>query len=193
VVEKEGLTTRLQSSGETAILRQANGDMRKVLNVLQACSNGYDTIDEDAVYSSIGNAKPSEVRALFETLLKKTFKEGYDGEFLWANSQYILSNQGSCFHSFPLLDVAALTAFFTEGYALSDVLTELAGFVEKVKLPKDVKCLLLDKLSDVEYRLAFGTSEKLQAASLVAAFEMARAKASEVKTAAAGPGAAGPR
>lgn len=54
--------------------------MRKVLNVLQACANGYDTIDEDAVYSCIGSAKPSQIKELAQTLLKKSFKEGYDGE-----------------------------------------------------------------------------------------------------------------
>jgi hypothetical protein len=36
-------------------------------------------IDEDAVYGCIGAAKPSEVRALLDTLLKRSFKEGYEG------------------------------------------------------------------------------------------------------------------
>jgi len=46
---------------------------------VQSCASGYEVIDEDAVYGCIGAAKPSEVRALLDTLLKRTFKEGYEG------------------------------------------------------------------------------------------------------------------
>lgn len=79
VVDKEGLTARLTDTGQAAILRQSGGDMRKVLNVLQACANGYETIDEDAAYSCIGAATPKAIKELTQTLLKRPFKEGYDG------------------------------------------------------------------------------------------------------------------
>ena len=146
VVDKEGLVARLRPSGEAAILRQSGGDMRKVLNVLQACAAGHAVIDEDAVYACTGNPTPAAVRSLLDALFKKPFAESY----------------------------AALRAFTAEGYAVGDLVTEIARALALVSLPPHVRVLLLDKLADVEYRLAFGTSEKLQAASLVAAFEHAR-------------------
>jgi replication factor C subunit 3/5 len=46
--------------------------------------------------------------------------------------------------------------------------------VFRVGLPPNVLVELVDKLADMEYRLAYGTSEKLQLGSLVAAFMDAR-------------------
>ena len=120
--------------------------MRKVLNVLQACAAGHAVIDEDAVYACTGNPTPSAVKALLETLFKRSFQEAY----------------------------AALLAFSAQGFSVGDLVTEISRSLAAVALPPHVRVLLLDKLADVEYRLAFGTSEKLQAASLVAAFELAR-------------------
>jgi replication factor C subunit 3/5 len=37
-----------------------------------------------------------------------------------------------------------------------------------------VRVALCEKLADIEYRLAYGTSERLQLGSLVAAFSLAR-------------------
>ena len=146
VVDAEGLAGRLRPDGEAAILRQSGGDMRKVLNVLQACAAGHAVIDEDAVYACTGNPTPTAVKALLETLFKRSFQEAY----------------------------AALLAFSAQGFAVGDLITDISRSLAAVALPPQVRVLLLDKLADVEYRLAFGTSEKLQAASLVAAFELAR-------------------
>ena len=79
VIDKEGLAARMRPSGETAIMRQSGGDMRKVLNVLQSCASGHDVIDEEAVYASTGNPTPKAVGQLLDTLFKGTFQEGYAG------------------------------------------------------------------------------------------------------------------
>lgn len=44
IVDREGLSSRVSADGIEAILRLSNGDMRKVLNVLQATSSGFDDI-----------------------------------------------------------------------------------------------------------------------------------------------------
>ena len=38
----------------------------------------------------------------------------------------------------------------TNGFAVSDVLTELSKFANLLKLPPPVKAILLDKLCDIE-------------------------------------------
>ncbi len=60
------------------------------------------------------------------------------------------------------------------GYALSDIVTEIGRTVAVLGIDPDIRGLLFEKLSDIEYRLSFGTSEKLQGSALVGAFYQAR-------------------
>lgn len=46
-------------------------------------------------------------------------------------------------------------------------------WVFQIELPSNVRVELVDRMADVEYRLAFGTSEKLQLGALVGAFAQA--------------------
>ena len=55
-------------------------------------------------------------------------------------------------------------------------------WVFEVKMPDPVRIELISKMADVEYRLAFAVSERLQLGSLVGAF--AEAKEGLVKAAA---------
>lgn len=80
VAEKEGLASRLQPNGISAILRLANGDMRKVLNVLQATASGFPVIDEDSVYACTGNPRPAEMKEALQSLLKESFQSAYTRE-----------------------------------------------------------------------------------------------------------------
>ena len=66
----------------------------------------------------------------------------------------------------------ALRALLGRGFALSDVLNELARIVPDIELPPEALRLLVERMAEVEHRIAFGTSEKLQGAALVAAFAM---------------------
>ena len=50
-----------------------------------------------------------------------------------------------------------------------------------LELPDEVIAHLLDKLSNIEYRLSHGVSEKLQLGSLVGAFTIAREMMSNSK------------
>jgi replication factor C subunit 3/5 len=61
------------------------------------------------------------------------------------------------------------------GYAVCDITTELSLLVAGTELPDQVTAYLMDKLSNIEYRLANGVSEKLQIGALVGAFIVARA------------------
>jgi replication factor C subunit 3/5 len=56
-----------------------------------------------------------------------------------------------------------------------DITTSLSVLVAGTELPDPTSAYLLDKLSNVEYRLSNGVSEKLQIGALVGAFTVARA------------------
>jgi replication factor C subunit 3/5 len=86
---------------------------------------------------------------------------------------------GVCFLKLLFHALRAACIFFLQiivdfGYAVCDITTELSVLVTSTELPDAVTAYLLDKLSNVEYRLANGVSEKLQIGALVGAFTVAR-------------------
>lgn len=60
------------------------------------------------------------------------------------------------------------------GYAVCDVVTKLSARVARIDLPDPVMAYLIDRLSNIEYRLSQGVSEKVQVGALVGAFTAAR-------------------
>jgi len=133
--------------GIQAILDLSGGDMRRVLNLLQSTAMGSEIVDEKNVYMTSGAPLPRDVHVAMEWLMNLEFKDVYEK----------LTNMCSA-----------------KGYALTDILTELANKVTEANFPPGVLAVLLDGMSDVEHRLAFGTDEKLQAASLVGVFVKGR-------------------
>lgn len=124
IIDKEGLSARTTDDGVTAILRLANGDMRRVLNILQATSSGFDTIDADAVYACTGSPRPEDIKEIMQTLLNEDVATAYAK----------LQEAGT-----------------TKGLALADILTELYRFLAATALPPDMKTLITERLADIEY------------------------------------------
>mmetsp|Transcript_810 Transcript_810/g.2372 ORF Transcript_810/g.2372 Transcript_810/m.2372 type:complete len:332 (-) Transcript_810:136-1131(-) len=149
IVRAENIT--IDQRATDALLELGQGDMRRVLNILQATSVAYpDAVTYDSLFLVTGNPLPADVDALFETLLNHPFDKARH----------------------TLADVCK-----TRGYALPDLVTRLADKVLATAFPPALKATLLDKLADLEYRTSFATTDKLQLSSLVAAFASARALA----------------
>lgn len=145
IVTAEGLEAT--EDGKAALMRLAKGDMRKVVNILQSTCMAFPVVDEKNVYLCTGNPLPSEIKTMADWLLNGTFEDA-------------LKN---------MLDLKT-----EKGYALQDILTDLVPYVSAVDFPNNVRIFLLEQLADLEYRLAFGTSEKQQTSSLVGIFAIAR-------------------
>lgn len=192
VIEKEGFVDRVSDGAVRAILTLSGGDMRKVLNVLQVCNSshrasklrprwrpfvcvqaavsGYDTVEEETIYSVTGNPRPAEVRSAIDQLFSGEFKATYDCKsgafFSPLTSKMIFLPCSARF--------ADIQQLLVSGYALGDLVTEIARYMTTTAIDPDVRGHLIEKLSDIEYRLSFGTSEKLQGSALVGAFAQAR-------------------
>ena len=149
IVEAEQVN--ISTEAVDALLELGKGDMRRVLNVLQAASVAY---PEEVTYESLflvtGNPLPAHVDAIFNSLLNDGFKQCRD--FVGDMSK-------------------------TQGYALPDLLLRLNAKVIDTKLPNASKAHILAKLADIEYRCAFATNADIQLSSLVAAFVTARSLA----------------
>lgn len=145
VIKTENVT--VTSDGLDSVIRLANGDMRKSLNILQCTSLAYDVVDEDNVYTCTGHPLRSDIKSLVDWMLNEDFTTAYDNITRMKNMK---------------------------GLALQDMLTEVHSYVHRIDFPPRIRITLLEKMADVEYRLASGTSEKIQLSSLIAAFQAVR-------------------
>lgn len=133
--------------GIDAILRLSGGDMRRVLNLLQATSMGSKEVNEMTVYNTSGAPLPEDIKTILDLLMNQTFQTAYEETMKMCSSK---------------------------GYALVDILQDLTFGVAALNLQGEALASLLDGMSNVEHRLAFGTSEKIQTAALVGVFVMTR-------------------
>jgi len=147
IVDREGLSSRVSADGIEAILRLSNGDMRKVLNVLQATSSGFAEITTETVHACTGQPLPSDIQEIHYSLMNDDFEKAFE---------------------------TLQRASHTKGLSMVDIVTEISRVSFSLRLPPDVHVLIADRLADIEYRLAFGTNDKIQGASLIAVFAAAR-------------------
>ncbi|KAF5387379.1 hypothetical protein D9757_005704 [Collybiopsis confluens] len=141
-VEKVNLT----DDGKNAILKLSKGDMRRALNVLQACHAAYDITTETEVYNCTGNPHPSDIETIVKSMLSDEFTVAYQ----------------------------LISTMKTErGLALQDLLSGVYEYIETVELKPHARIYLLDHLATIEYRLSTGGSEKIQLSALLGAFKNA--------------------
>lgn len=145
VIEKEELT--VSNDGKDALITLAEGDMRKVLNVLQSTWLAYKSVTEDSVYTCVGHPLKSDITNIVKWLLNEKFNVAYEK----INELKIL-----------------------KGLALQDILSEVHKFVHRIELPIDIMLNLLDNMAEIEKRLMIGTNENIQLTALVAAFQHVR-------------------
>lgn len=152
IVEKEGVN--ITPDGLEAIMRLAAGDMRKSLNVLQACHLAYPKVDEEAVYACTGNPLPADMKSVLNILHNEPLKKAFDA-----------------IHSLQV----------EKGLSLIDILTFLHELVLKINYPPPALNFLLAELSSVEHRLSLGANEHVQLAAVVGVFKQVCAKTEQFR------------
>ncbi|CCA70747.1 probable RFC3-DNA replication factor C, 40 kDa subunit [Serendipita indica DSM 11827] len=142
VIENEGV--KVSPEGKEALLKLSRGDMRRALNVLQACHAAYDITDEEAIYTCTGNPHPKDIENVVNSMMSQEF--------------------GTCYHMINSLKTE-------RGLALQDLISGAFDYVQELELPPHSRVYLLDQLATIEHRLSTGGSEKLQLTALIAAFK----------------------
>lgn len=131
VTTAEGLT--LDAKATQAIVKLSGGDMRKVLNILESCSLAYKTIPETKIYEVTGRPSPNCVEEIYQALTTQDFKPAFD-TFIELKTRHSL--------------------------ALEDILRELHQCVMQTNFDEQMKMLLVQRMSEVEFRLASGANER---------------------------------
>ncbi|GAA6020175.1 hypothetical protein JCM8202_002563 [Rhodotorula sphaerocarpa] len=132
----------LSEDGRRALLKLSRGDMRRALNVLQACHAAYELTTETEVYQCTGNPEPADIEQIMKTMMNDSFEAAYQR-------------------------ISAMKA--EKGLALQDIIQGIYEFAMDVSFPPATRVYFLDQLAQVEHRLSTGGSEKLQLTALLGA------------------------
>ncbi len=139
----------LAPDGKEALLKLSKGDMRRALNVLQACHAAYDLVDETAVYNCTGNPHPKDVEAVVQSMMLDEFSTSY--ECACRHSEP-LTRRGAAWReadAWPT-DTVITQLKIDRGLALQDLIAGAYEVLETIELPKQSRIYLLDHLATCE-------------------------------------------
>lgn len=143
VLVKEHL--KLEPEAHSALLKLANGDMRRALNVLQAARATLDDpehemVSENTIYECIGAPHPRDIETMLESILKDD----------WTTANYTVNKIRQ-----------------SKGLALIDMIEGMCATLAEYELKPETRMELLAKLSDIEYAIARGGNESIQSSATI--------------------------
>ncbi|PWY88068.1 P-loop containing nucleoside triphosphate hydrolase protein [Aspergillus sclerotioniger CBS 115572] len=156
VIEKEQVN--IQPEAVDSLVRLSKGDMRRALNVLQACHASSiplpmknapkdeprpesEVITNETIYDCIAAPHPSDIEEIMTTLLST-------------------SDVTSCLSTINTLKA-------NKGLALADILSALGEQLQRLEVPVQTRVTWLEGLAEIEWRLSGGGSETMQTGGLV--------------------------
>ncbi|PGH05716.1 hypothetical protein AJ79_06732 [Helicocarpus griseus UAMH5409] len=156
VIEKEQV--RIQPEAIDSLVRLSKGDMRRALNVLQACHASsiplppknapknqplpeHETITDETIYTCIAAPHPADIKTIITALLTT-------------------SDVTSCLNTIQTLKS-------NKGLALADILTAISTELQRIEVPPATRVVWMEGLADIEWRLAGGGGEVVQTGGLV--------------------------
>ncbi len=146
IVAKENLN--MPQEAQEALVTVAEGDGRRVNNILQSCAAVAKTITPETIYSLASVAEPAEVKEVLTTALK--------GDFIKAREK--------------LLDV-----MLRYGLSGLDAIKQIQSEIWNLEIDGRKKVTLIDKCGETEFRLVEGSDEFVQLEALLAQFVLAGA------------------
>ncbi|EFN56281.1 hypothetical protein CHLNCDRAFT_145161 [Chlorella variabilis] len=138
---------KVTQGGLEALIELGCGDMRRTLNLLQSTVMSAGEVTGDSAYATAGKPLPQDIERCAQWLLNEPLGEAF---------QHMLDLQ------------------LQKGVALVDILQQLHPFVFRIGMPPPVRIQLVSKMADIEHRLAYGTSDRLQLGALCGAFAEAK-------------------
>lgn len=142
IAKTEGLT--IDAKAIDALEYVAEGDLRKSINVLQACASHDKKITEDIVYSIANRAKPKEVKEMISLAMV--------GKFMDAREK---------------LDVLMLENGLSGEDVIKQIHKEVLDWDEK-EVDSKTKIRLVDRIGEYDFRIVEGANERIQIEALLA-------------------------
>ena len=138
----------LQISDESieALYEAAEGDCRRVINILQASASISPVITPELVSTLISAAKPADIKIVLEYALSGDFKKSKE----------------------KLLDV-----MLKESVSGSDIIKSIQKEIWNLPVDDELKVRLTEKTGEIEFRMVEGSDEFVQLEALLAGFVLA--------------------
>lgn len=137
---------KMTTSAKEALLKLSRGDMRRVLNVLQACKATLDKpleeeITDDTIYDCCGAPRPADLETILESILKDD----------WTTAYYTLNRVRGA-----------------KGLALIDLIEGFVDILESYELKsQEARISMLTQLSDIEYAISRGDNDRIQGSAVI--------------------------
>jgi len=141
IAKKENL--KISKEAKEILYENSNGDLRRLLNILQSCASVSDNINEDVIYETVSGAHPKEIRQIIEYAIK--------GEFLKSKTM--------------LLDI-----MLKNGLSGLDIIKQIQKEVLDLEINEKDKMKLIEKCGEIEFRMVEGSDEFIQLQALLAGF-----------------------
>jgi len=139
----KGEKVKITKSGTEAILVLAEGDLRRIANLLQASASLKKNITEDVVYEAAARAKPKDVEDMLKIVMKGNFKDARK----------------------KLNDMILI-----QGLAAEDIIKEIHRQIYNLNISEEDKVKLVDKTGEYDFRISEGGSDLIQLEALLAQF-----------------------
>ncbi|ORX43393.1 DNA replication factor [Piromyces finnis] len=143
IIECENVN--ITEKGKTALMKLANGDMRKTLNILQSTVAAFDTITEESIYTCVGHPHKEDINTIIESMMSEDYSVSYK---------------------------KIMSIIKEKGYALQDILSEVSKLSSQLDLPPEARIYLTESLAEIEYNISIGCTEQLQLGCLISTFKM---------------------
>jgi replication factor C small subunit len=145
IARGEGLA--MGKGAEDALVKVADGDCRRLANILQSAAALGDSVTADSVFTLASQARDEEIIAMLEAAMSGRFHE--------SRSQ--------------LLDI-----MLRYGMSGLDIIKQIQPAIWKLKLDDRKKVQLIDRCGEIEFRMVEGADEYVQLEALLAYFTLAR-------------------
>jgi len=153
IIQKENIN--ITPDAINIIIKRSNGDMRRVLNILQTTNMSYDVVDEDAINSCLGYPQKEFIDNIVKHLVTKSFEQTYK-----------LIDEYRKEHGFSLMDI--INEVY--GIILNNIINNTNNIYFK-QVDEKKLIIILDRLRDIEYNLSVCTSELIQTSAFIGIFK----------------------
>jgi replication factor C small subunit len=143
IVKQEKL--KIADAAKKAVIEIADGDLRKVANLLQACAATKRTITEKTVYDIASQVRPGDIKRMVDAALGGSF------------------------------DIARKLLYdmlIKQGLSGEDIVKQVHKQIYELDISEQSKIQLIAKTGEYEYRLSQGGSPAIQLEALLAQFKL---------------------
>lgn len=141
----------IKNTGITTIIKRSNGDMRKILNILQSISNLSNNINEKIINDCLGYPNNEIINIIIKSIFLDTFKDSFN----------LISN-----------------IFSNYGFSLQDIIDELHSFIinnlnhNKFNLSIHQSMSIIKILRDIEYNISNTNNTLTDLSSVIASVKL---------------------